>query len=157
MFLLIALCHVIYIIDKRLEVDSNLNDIPNIGAVTWMVLSKKKGIRAAQRRAVKKIIGKVEDELRKDVDASESELRRKKKDMLAGTDREILEETSYDRMEEEIDDANGYVLAIDRSLSKLYPVYQIYRQETWETWILTLTNLCLLDKISHNHTCNICK
>ena len=90
-----------------------------------MVLTKKRGIRAAQRGAVKKIIGKVEDELRKDEDASESELRslcdtlRKKKDMLAGMDREILEETSEESMEEEIDDSDGYVLAIDRALNRV--------------------------------------
>ena len=90
-----------------------------------MVLTKKRGIRAAQRGAVKKIIGKVEDELRKDEDASESELRslcdtlRKKKDMLAEMDREILEETSEESMEEEIGDSDGYVLAIDRALNRV--------------------------------------
>ena len=90
-----------------------------------MVLSKKKGLRAAQRGAVKKTIAKIEDELRKEDGASESELRalcdtlRKKKDMLAEMDREILEETSEESMEEEIDDSDGYVLAIDRALNKV--------------------------------------
>ena len=89
------------------------------------MLSKKKSIRAAQRGAVKKIIAKIEDELQKEDGASESELRalcdtlRKKKDMLAEMDREILEETSEESMEEEIDDSDGYVLAIDRALNKV--------------------------------------
>ena len=83
-----------------------------------MVLSKKKSIRAAQRGAVKKTIAKIEDELRKDNEASESALwslcdtLRKKKDIIAEMDRDILEETSEESMEEEIDDSDGYVLAI---------------------------------------------
>ena len=91
-----------------------------------MVLSKKKSVRAAQRGAVKKTIAKIEDELREEDGTSESELLRalcdtlrKKKDMLAEMDREILEETSEERMEEEIDDSDGYVLAIDRALNKV--------------------------------------
>ena len=39
--------------------------------------------------------------------------------MLAKMDREILEETSEESMEEEIDDSDGYVLAIDRALNKV--------------------------------------
>ena len=89
------------------------------------MLSKKKSIRAVQRGTVRKTIAKIEDELRKEHEASESELRslfdtlRKKKDMLAEMNMEILEKTSEESMEEEIDDSDGYVLAIDRALNKV--------------------------------------
>ena len=90
-----------------------------------MVLSKKKSIWAAQRGAVKKTIAKIEDELQKENGSLESgfrslcDLLRKKRDILSDMDREILEETADERMEGEIDAAEGYVLAIDRTLNKV--------------------------------------
>ena len=75
-----------------------------------MVLTKKKGYRAAQRGAVKqKDNGPLESEFR-----SLCDLLQKKKNILCDMDREILEETADESMEEEIDDADWYVFAIDQ-------------------------------------------
>ena len=81
-----------------------------------MVLSKKKGIRVAQRVSVKQIFGKVEMELRKEDRSIRERLVvvvlyiAEEKEVLSEMDKEILEETSEEWMEEEIYYADWYVI-----------------------------------------------
>ena len=87
-------------------------------------MTRKKAIRVGHRGGVRKLIMKIEEELEKPMEQrneieSLCETLKKKRDILVQLDNEILEEIDEENMESEIEDADRYVLDVERILTKV--------------------------------------